>query len=82
MTPTFADLGVPAALVATLDRRGITTPFPIQAAVLPDALAGHDIAGRAPTGSGKTLAFAPAAGDAHREVPAPPADGARARPHP
>ena len=58
MTPTFADLGVPAALVATLDRRRITTPFPIQAAVLPDALAGHDIAGRAPTGSGKTLAFA------------------------
>jgi superfamily II DNA/RNA helicase len=58
LTPTFADLGVPAALVATLDRRGIMTPFPIQAAVLPDAMAGHDIAGRAPTGSGKTLAFA------------------------
>jgi superfamily II DNA/RNA helicase len=57
LSATFADLGVPAALVATLDRRGITQPFPIQAATLRDALAGHDIAGRAPTGSGKTLAF-------------------------
>jgi superfamily II DNA/RNA helicase len=55
--PTFADLGVPADLVAVLERRGITNPFPIQAATLPDTLAGHDISGRAPTGSGKTLAF-------------------------
>ncbi|MFC3850952.1 DEAD/DEAH box helicase [Corynebacterium hansenii] len=35
----------------------VTEPTPIQAAVLPDALAGRDILGRAPTGSGKTLAF-------------------------
>jgi superfamily II DNA/RNA helicase len=55
--PTFADLGVPADLVAVLERRGITTPFPIQAATLPDGLAGRDLSGRAPTGSGKTLAF-------------------------
>jgi len=55
--PTFADLGVPADLVAVLERRGITNPFPIQAATLADTLAGHDISGRAPTGSGKTLAF-------------------------
>ncbi|HEX8803276.1 MAG TPA: DEAD/DEAH box helicase, partial [Acidimicrobiales bacterium] len=48
---------MPAPLCATLSRRGITDPFPIQAATLPDALAGRDIAGRAPTGSGKTLAF-------------------------
>jgi superfamily II DNA/RNA helicase len=54
---TFADLGVPAAVVARLAQRGITTPFPIQAATLPDALAGHDVCGKAPTGSGKTLAF-------------------------
>ena len=54
---TFADLGVPEALTAVLTRQGITEPFPIQAATLPDALAGHDICGRAPTGSGKTLAF-------------------------
>jgi superfamily II DNA/RNA helicase len=57
MVPSFADLGVPARLCATLARRGIAEPFPIQAATLPDALAGRDIAGKAPTGSGKTLAF-------------------------
>jgi len=49
---------VPAPLVAVLDDDGITTPFPIQAATLPDALAGRDILGRAQTGSGKTLGFA------------------------
>jgi superfamily II DNA/RNA helicase len=54
---TFASLGVPAALVAALSRAGITTPFPIQAAALPDALAGLDVLGRGRTGSGKTLAF-------------------------
>jgi superfamily II DNA/RNA helicase len=54
---SFADLGVPARLCATLARRGIAEPFPIQEATLPDALAGRDIAGKAPTGSGKTLAF-------------------------
>ena len=55
---TFASLGVPASLVAVLDDDGITTPFPIQEATLPDALAGRDILGRAQTGSGKTLGFA------------------------
>jgi superfamily II DNA/RNA helicase len=54
---TFASLGVPAPLVAVLAKTGITTPFPIQAATLPDALAGRDILGRAQTGSGKTLGF-------------------------
>ena len=58
LSPTFADLGVPTDVVALLKRDGITTPFPIQAATLPDALAGRDVSGRAPTGSGKTLAFA------------------------
>jgi superfamily II DNA/RNA helicase len=57
MSPSFAALGVPAPLCATLARRGIDEPFPIQAATLPDALAGRDVAGKAPTGSGKTLAF-------------------------
>lgn len=55
---TFHSLGVPAPLVTTLTEAGITTPFPIQAATLPDALAGLDILGRGRTGSGKTLAFA------------------------
>jgi superfamily II DNA/RNA helicase len=54
---TFAELGVPAALVTALARGTVTTPFPIQARVLPDALAGRDVLGRAQTGSGKTLAF-------------------------
>ena len=56
-TTTFAGLGVPAPLVAVLASSGITAPFPIQAATLPDALAGRDILGRAQTGSGKTLGF-------------------------
>ena len=55
--PTFASLGVPAPLVAVLAKQGITEPFPIQAATLPDAMAGRDILGRAQTGSGKTLGF-------------------------
>jgi superfamily II DNA/RNA helicase len=54
---TFAELGVPAPLVAALAQTGITVPFPVQAATLPDALAGRDILGRAQTGSGKTLGF-------------------------
>jgi superfamily II DNA/RNA helicase len=54
---TFAAVGVPVPLVAALAEAGITTPFPIQAATLPDALAGLDILGRGQTGSGKTLGF-------------------------
>ncbi len=55
--PTFAELGLPAAVVAALDEQGFTAPFPIQAATLPDALRGRDLLGRGQTGSGKTLAF-------------------------
>ena len=55
--PSFAELGVPPALTKVLDSHGITTPFPIQAATLPDALAGRDVLGRGRTGSGKTYAF-------------------------
>jgi superfamily II DNA/RNA helicase len=55
--PTFSDLGVSPELVARLRAQGLTTPFPIQAAAIPDALAGRDVCGRAPTGSGKTLVF-------------------------
>ena len=57
MSPSFADLGVPPNIASNLAARGIDTPFPIQAATLPDSLAGRDICGRAPTGSGKTIAF-------------------------
>ncbi len=54
---TFAELGLPAALVSELSRRGMLAPFAIQARTLPDALAGRDVLGRAQTGSGKTLGF-------------------------
>ncbi|MFC4692955.1 DEAD/DEAH box helicase [Geodermatophilus arenarius] len=55
--PTFAQLGLPQQLVTALERRGIRAPFAIQASVLPDALTGRDVLGKAATGSGKTLAF-------------------------
>ena len=48
---------MPDDLVAVLAERGITEPFHVQAATIPDALAGRDVCGRAPTGSGKTIAF-------------------------
>ncbi|MDX1449002.1 MAG: DEAD/DEAH box helicase [Acidimicrobiia bacterium] len=54
---TFADLGLPNAFASLLAQNDITEPFPIQAAAIPDVLAGHDVCGRAPTGSGKTFAF-------------------------
>ncbi|MEU5953265.1 DEAD/DEAH box helicase [Streptomyces sp. NPDC047525] len=53
----FADLDMPEALLKTLAAQGVTEPFPIQAATLPNSLAGRDILGRGRTGSGKTLAF-------------------------
>ena len=54
----FADLGIHPRVIAALRERGIDTPFPIQAATLPDSLAGRDVLGRGRTGSGKTVAFA------------------------
>ncbi|MFG2333663.1 DEAD/DEAH box helicase [Streptomyces sp. NPDC048604] len=56
-TVTFGDLGLPEGVVRKLAQNGVTTPFPIQAATIPDALAGKDILGRGRTGSGKTLSF-------------------------
>ncbi|MGW0181293.1 DEAD/DEAH box helicase [Nocardia sp. NPDC003345] len=55
--PPFARLGLPVLTVQALRREGLTEPLPVQAATIPDALAGRDVLGRAPTGSGKTLAF-------------------------
>jgi len=54
---SFTDLGVPTKLAAALADLGITSPFPIQTATLPDSLAGRDVLGRGRTGSGKTYAF-------------------------
>jgi superfamily II DNA/RNA helicase len=58
MQQSFSELGVPTRIVDLLAERDIHTPFPIQAHVLRDALAGRDILAKAPTGSGKTLSFA------------------------
>ena len=55
--PSFEELGLSEKITAALAEQGIVTPFPIQAATIPDALAGRDILGRGQTGSGKTLAF-------------------------
>ncbi|KJS52371.1 hypothetical protein VM98_31870, partial [Streptomyces rubellomurinus subsp. indigoferus] len=54
---SFAELDMPKALLSVLTRQGVTSPFPIQAATLPNSLAGRDVLGRGRTGSGKTIAF-------------------------
>ncbi|MGW8429481.1 DEAD/DEAH box helicase [Curtobacterium citreum] len=54
---TFADLGIGGNISRTLAEMGATSPFPIQAATIPDVLAGKDVLGRGRTGSGKTIAF-------------------------
>ncbi|MCC2546367.1 DEAD/DEAH box helicase [Hymenobacter sp. BT175] len=55
--PTFADLGLAPALLQALEELNFTAPTPVQAEVIPMALAGQDVAGQAPTGSGKTAAY-------------------------
>jgi ATP-dependent RNA helicase DeaD len=55
---SFADLGLPAALVSVLAEVGYETPSPIQQATIPVLLEGHDLIGQAQTGTGKTAAFA------------------------
>ena len=75
MNTSFSDLGVPARLVARLAQQGIVGPFPIQAATIPNALAGRDVCGRAPTRSGR-----PSRRDCRRRhghrIDAPPTSGA------
>jgi superfamily II DNA/RNA helicase len=58
MQQSFTELGVSSRIVRNLAERDIHEPFPIQARVLRDALAGRDVLAKAPTGSGKTLSFA------------------------
>ncbi|MFF3210448.1 DEAD/DEAH box helicase [Streptomyces sp. NPDC002886] len=53
----FEDMDMPEALLKTLAAQGVTQPFPIQAATIPNSLVGRDLLGRGRTGSGKTLAF-------------------------
>jgi superfamily II DNA/RNA helicase len=53
----FERFDLPRKVLAALILQDVETPTPVQAAVIPDAMAGHDVLGRAQTGSGKTLAF-------------------------
>jgi ATP-dependent RNA helicase RhlB len=56
-TVTFAELGLPEALMDGVRRAGFERCTPIQAQTLPVALAGRDVAGQGQTGTGKTAAF-------------------------
>ena len=57
LVTSFSELALPPVLITALANNGVTVPFAIQAATMPDALAGRDVLGRGQTGSGKTLAF-------------------------
>ena len=52
---SFLDLGIEPAIVYQLKKQGITEPFEVQEAAIPDTILGKDVCCRAPTGSGKTL---------------------------
>ncbi len=56
-TPPFSELGLPAMLLAGIDKLGYERPSPIQALSIPPALEGKDLLGLSATGSGKTAAF-------------------------
>ena len=53
----FRSLGLSAATLAAVDRAGYETPTPVQAGLIPRALAGVDVLGQARTGTGKTASF-------------------------
>ena len=58
MTTAFSHLGLHPELVQAVEALGFTTPTPIQSAMIPVMLEGHDVIGQAQTGTGKTAAFA------------------------
>ena len=55
--PTFAELGLDAAIMRAIAETGYTTPTPIQAAAIPTVIGGADLKACAQTGTGKTAAF-------------------------
>lgn len=57
MTPDWDDLEIDEALIDVLLGAEINKPAKVQQAVIPEALAGHDLLVNSPTGTGKTLAF-------------------------
>ena len=54
---SFQELGLSAETLAACERAGYTIPTPVQAGLIPRALAGVDVLGQARTGTGKTAAF-------------------------
>jgi ATP-dependent RNA helicase DDX27 len=54
---SFTQLGLSRPLLRGVASMGFVTPTPIQASVLPVAMAGRDVCASAVTGSGKTAAF-------------------------
>src|SRR4051794_7592877 len=57
ITSGFEEMGLRDTTLAALGRMGLVTPSPIQANLVPPAVAGRDCLGNAPTGTGKTCAF-------------------------
>jgi ATP-dependent RNA helicase RhlE len=53
----FSDLPISTYTKERLSSAGFSTPTPVQAAAIPQALAGKDVLATAQTGTGKTLAF-------------------------
>jgi ATP-dependent RNA helicase DeaD len=53
----FRPLGLSPATLAAVDRAGYTMPTPVQAGLIPRAIAGVDVLGQARTGTGKTASF-------------------------
>lgn len=53
----FSELGLPAVLIAALNKKGISEPMPIQQKSYAEIMAGKDVFIHAETGSGKTLAY-------------------------
>jgi ATP-dependent RNA helicase RhlE len=56
-TELFSQMPVSAYTKERLASAGFTVPTPVQAAAIPQALAGKDVLATAQTGTGKTLAF-------------------------
>jgi ATP-dependent RNA helicase DeaD len=54
---TFAELGLSPVMLASLEKCEYQYPTPIQAGLIPPAIAGQDVLGQARTGTGKTAAF-------------------------
>ena len=68
---SFGELKLAEPVARGVEETGFSHCTPIQAATLPIALGGKDVAGQAQTGTGKTAAFLLAAFDHLLRIPAP-----------